>query len=605
MTSVAPSRASWANDIGHDIVVSLNWNDNAPSGLAGYNVYRSASANGTYQKLNATLLTASQYADATAPQGTSYYRVIAVGTDGQQSAPAQTSATMAIKFRGGFVGIGADHPGLTVAKPTGLAADDVMIASVSVLGSATVIAPPGWSLVETLTNGTLGQSVYLHTATGGEPVSYAWRLSISRPMAVALSAYRGIDPQYPLDVPGQRANATGTAVVAPSVAATVNNGLLVIVSGIATNATFTPPAGATEQAEILLSPNKQKIAGSIADQLLAAAGSTGTRTTIASKSEVSVGQAIVLRPTGLTAPPDTTPPSKPTGLNAVGVSTSRINLSWTASTDNVAVVGYRIYRDTVLIDTVPGTAYGDTGLAAGSSHTYQIAAIDAVPNVSDLSDAKSATTLAAPTGIAFRGASSASAKSASSLTIARPSAAVTGDVLIASLDVRASVTPAQVTADGWQLVRFDTAGTALTKLTYWRALVAGQAASYVFTLPSAMPVSGVIVAYSGVDSANAIEAQNGMGSATSSQQIIAPSVTTLSQNAMVVGLYAVAASATFTPPNTMTERLDVALSSGSLKVSSEASDIRQTAAGATSARVATSTGAGANVGQLIALKPAS
>ena len=115
----------------------------------------------------------------------------------------------------------------------------------------------------------------------------------------------------------------------------------------------------------------------------------------------------------------------------------------------------------------------------------------------------------------------------------------------------------------------------------------------------------MIVAYSGVDSSNAIEAQNGVGSATSSQQIIAPSVTTLSQNAMVVGLYAVAASATFTPPNTMTERLDVALGSGSLKVSSEAADIRQTAVGATGQRVATSSGAGANIGQLIALRPAS
>ena len=423
-------------------------------------------------------------------------------------------------------------------------------------------------------------------------------------MAVALSAYRGIDPQYPLDVPGQRTNATGTAVVAPSVAATVDNGLLVIVSGIATNATFTPPAGATEQAEILLNPNKQKIAGSIADQLLAAAGSTGTRTTIASKSEVSVGQAVVLRPAGLPAPPDTTPPSQPTGLTAVAVSTSRINLSWTPSTDNVAVVGYRIYRDGTLVDTVSGTAYGDTGLAAGSAHSYQVAAIDAVPNVSALSASASATTLSAPTGIAFRGTSSASAKSASSLTIARPSSAQTGDVLIASLDVRASVTAAQVTAEGWQLVRVVPAGTTLTKLTYWRALIAGQAASYVFTLPSAVAVSGLIVAYSGVDSSNPIEAENGVGSPTSSQQIIAPSVTTLSQNAMVVGLYAVAASATFTPPNTMTERLDVALGSGSLKVSSEAADIRQTAAGATGQRIATSSGAGANVGQLIALRPA-
>ena len=493
-------------------VVSLNWNDNAPSGLAGYNVYRSASANGTYQKLNSSLLTASQYADATAPQGTSYYRVIAVGTDAQQSAPAQTSATMAIRFVAAS-SAAAQTTALTVAKPTGLVANDVMVASVSVLGSATVIAPPGWSLVETLTNGTLGQSVYLHTATGGEPVSYAWRLSTSRPMAVALSAYRGIDPQYPLDVPGQRANATGTAVVAPSVAATVDNGLLVIVSGIATNATFTPPAGATEQAEILLNPNKQKIAGSIADQLLGCGWLDGNpdHHRVEVRGQRRTGQSCCAPPASRLRLTRRHQASR-RGSTAVGVSTSRINLSWTASTDNVAVVGYRIYRDRTLVDTVPGTAYGDTGLAAGSS-----------PHLSGCRDrcgakrqraqciGKSATTLAAPTGIAFRGTSSASAKSASSLTIARPSSAVTGDVLIASLDVRASVTPAQVTAEGWQLVRVDPAGTTLTKLTYWRALVAGQAASYVFTLPSAMPVSGVIVAYSGVDSTNPIEAENGVG----------------------------------------------------------------------------------------------
>ena len=55
----------------------------------------------------------------------------------------------------------------------------------------------------------------------------------------------------------------------------------------------------------------------------------------------------------------------------------------------------------------------------------------------------------------------------------------------------------------------------------------------------------------------------------------------------------------------MTERLDVALSSGSLKVSSEVADIRQTAVGATGQRAATSSAAGAHIGQLIALKPAS
>ena len=44
------------------------------------------------------------------------------------------------------------------------------------------------------------------------------------------------------------------------------------------------------------------------------------------------------------AAPDTTPPSAPTGLGATAVSTSQIDLAWTASTDNVGVTGYRVER---------------------------------------------------------------------------------------------------------------------------------------------------------------------------------------------------------------------------------------------------------------------
>ena len=45
-----------------------------------------------------------------------------------------------------------------------------------------------------------------------------------------------------------------------------------------------------------------------------------------------------------------TAPTVP-GLSGQAISSSQINLSWTASTDNVGVTGYRIYRDGVLIDT--------------------------------------------------------------------------------------------------------------------------------------------------------------------------------------------------------------------------------------------------------------
>ena len=42
---------------------------------------------------------------------------------------------------------------------------------------------------------------------------------------------------------------------------------------------------------------------------------------------------------------DTTAPTSPANLVATVVSSSQIDLSWNASTDNVAVTGYRVYRD--------------------------------------------------------------------------------------------------------------------------------------------------------------------------------------------------------------------------------------------------------------------
>src|SRR5207248_7173559 len=63
------------------------------------------------------------------------------------------------------------------------------------------------------------------------------------------------------------------------------------------------------------------------------------------------------------APPDTTPPSVPTGLRATAVSSSQINLSWAASSDNVGVSGYRVFRDGTQIATTSATSFPNTGLS--------------------------------------------------------------------------------------------------------------------------------------------------------------------------------------------------------------------------------------------------
>jgi chitodextrinase len=101
------------------------------------------------------------------------------------------------------------------------------------------------------------------------------------------------------------------------------------------------------------------------------------------------------------AAPDTSAPSVPTGLTAAAVSSTQINLSWTASTDNVGVTGYRVYRAGTLLATVGAvTAYQDTGLSASTSYSYTVQAVDAAGNASAQSASVSATTQAAPDTVA-------------------------------------------------------------------------------------------------------------------------------------------------------------------------------------------------------------
>ena len=72
---------------------------------------------------------------------------------------------------------------------------------------------------------------------------------------------------------------------------------------------------------------------------------------------------------------DTTPPSTPTGLSAAAISLSQINLSWTASTDNLGVAGYGVFRNGLQVGTTSATTYSDIGLLAGTSYSYAISLI--------------------------------------------------------------------------------------------------------------------------------------------------------------------------------------------------------------------------------------
>ena len=89
--------------------------------------------------------------------------------------------------------------------------------------------------------------------------------------------------------------------------------------------------------------------------------------------------------------PDTTKPSAPSKLTLTPAKAS-IALKWAASTDNVAVTAYRVYRASTLIATVasPTLAYTSTGLKSGTSYSFHVIAMDAAGNASTASATVSA-----------------------------------------------------------------------------------------------------------------------------------------------------------------------------------------------------------------------
>lgn len=87
-------------------------------------------------------------------------------------------------------------------------------------------------------------------------------------------------------------------------------------------------------------------------------------------------------------------PTNPKNLKVNDVSSDSVSLSWEAATDNVGVMGYLVYRDNQLIQTVTGAdlAYTDNGLTEDTTYTYEVRAVDQAGNVSVASNAVTART---------------------------------------------------------------------------------------------------------------------------------------------------------------------------------------------------------------------
>jgi len=94
-------------------------------------------------------------------------------------------------------------------------------------------------------------------------------------------------------------------------------------------------------------------------------------------------------------PPDTENPTVPQGFTASNPSTTTIDVSWTASTDNTAVVGYYVYYSdgTLAANVTGGTSTTISGLDPETTYTMYVTAYDAAGNESSASNSDSETTL--------------------------------------------------------------------------------------------------------------------------------------------------------------------------------------------------------------------
>ncbi|SEE01333.1 Por secretion system C-terminal sorting domain-containing protein [Tenacibaculum sp. MAR_2010_89] len=91
---------------------------------------------------------------------------------------------------------------------------------------------------------------------------------------------------------------------------------------------------------------------------------------------------------------DTQAPSAPSSLVAASIAQTTLTLNWTASTDNVGVTGYDVFRGSTKIgSTTTATSYNVTGLTANTAYSFTVKAKDAAGNVSSSSNTASVTTL--------------------------------------------------------------------------------------------------------------------------------------------------------------------------------------------------------------------
>ena len=254
---------------------------------------------------------------------------------------------------------------------------------------------------------------------------------------------------------------------------------------------------------------------------------------------------LVVSTGGGSPPTDSSPPTVPQNLAATTAGSTQINLGWTASTDDVAVTGYDVYRGPaggtlalVASTAATGTTYTDGGLAPSTAYAYQVRARDASGKVSGASNTATATTSGAspPPAISLVKQTTGSVSGATSLAL--PVTSVAGHALVANIAVKAggSVTVASVVDSSgatWTKAAVGFLSGSNTRVETWYRLGAPAVGSVTATLSAANTAAANVTEWSGVATTGTLDGAQGSGSAASTTAA-APSITTTQPGDLVI-----------------------------------------------------------------------
>jgi len=391
--------------------VSLSWTPAVDNiGVTSYLVERcQGSACNAFSQIATT--GALGYSDVTVTPATSYrYRVRA--TDAAANLGAYSNIAS--------VTLPAGTTSISLVQAIGLDAgvtttSSVAFATSNVAGNWIAVAiragQPGQSFVVTDTRGnTYRQAVQLNETTDGTTMALFYAENINGgansvtvsdslsggTLRFSILEYAGVATTSSLDATAA-AQGTGTVPSSGTVTTTAAGELVLGVLSSANGRAFTAGTGDTLESQIPNAPNTKLAVKDRRQTVPSPVAAAGTL----SASDDWGAIVATFRPAA--AAVDTQAPTAPTALNADAASSTQVNLSWTTSTDDVAVTSYLIERcqgagcsGFTPIATTSAITYSDATVSASTSYSYRVRAMDAASNLSGYSNVANVLTSATP-----------------------------------------------------------------------------------------------------------------------------------------------------------------------------------------------------------------